>query len=45
MKSRLEKDTIEIYSTYNEEKSNVAKRFIRTLKSKLYKILTSTSKE
>ena len=45
MKSRLERDTIEIYSTYNEEKSNVAKRFIRTLKSKLYKNLTSTSKK
>ena len=45
MKSRLERDTIEIYSTYNEEKSNVTKRFIRTLKSKLYKNLTSTSKK
>ena len=45
MKSRLERDTIEIYSTYNEEKSHVAKRFIRTLKSKLYKNLTSTSKK
>ena len=45
MRSRLERDTIEIYSTYNEEKSNVAKRFIRTLKSKLCKNLTSTSKK
>ena len=45
MKSRLERDTIEIYSTYNEEKSNVAKRFIRVLKSKLCKNLTSTSKK
>ena len=29
---------MEIYSTYNEEKSVVAKRFIRTLKNKLTNI-------
>ena len=33
-----------MYSTHNEGKSVVAKRFIRTLKNKIYKYLTSTSK-
>ena len=32
MKSWLEKNAIEMYSTYNEGKSVVAERFIRTLK-------------
>ena len=36
-------DTV-MYSTYNEGKSVVAKRFIRTLKSKIYKYMTSISK-
>ena len=44
MKSWLEKNDIEMYSTHNEEKSVVAKRFIRTLKNKIYKYMTSTSK-
>ena len=45
MKSWLEKNNIEIYSTPNEEKSVVAERFIRTLKkSKIYKHMTSISK-
>ena len=35
---------IVIYSTHNEEKSVVAERFIRTLKSKIYKYMTSISK-
>ena len=35
---------MEIYSTYSESKSVVAERFIRTLKNKIYKYLTSTSK-
>ena len=35
---------LEIYSTYNEEKSVVAQRFIRTLKNKIYKYMTSISK-
>ena len=35
---------IEIYSTYNEGKSAVAERFIRTLKNKIYKHLTAVSK-
>ena len=33
-----------MYSTYNEGKSVVAERFIRTLKSKLYKQMTATGK-
>ena len=33
-----------MYSTHNEEKSVVAKRFIRTLKSKIYKYPISISK-
>ena len=32
MKSWLEKNDIEMYSTHNEEKSVVAESFIRTLK-------------
>ena len=34
-----------IYSTYNEGKSVVAERFIRTLKNKLYKHMTGTGKK
>ena len=33
-----------MYSTHNEGKSVVAERFIRTLKSKIYKNMTSISK-
>ena len=33
-----------MYSTYNEGKSVVAERFIRTLKNKLYKHMTVTGK-
>ena len=33
-----------MYSTNNEGKSVVAERFIRTLKSKIYKYITSISK-
>ena len=33
-----------MYSTYNEGKSVVAERFIRTLKNKLYKHMTATAK-
>ena len=33
-----------MYSTHNEEKSVVAERFIETLKSKIYKYMTSVSK-
>ena len=33
-----------MYSTYNERKSVVAERFIRTSKNKLYKHMTATGK-
>ena len=33
-----------MYSTYNEEKSVVAERFIRTLKNKIFKLMTAVSK-
>ena len=33
-----------MYSIHNEEKSVVAERFIRTLKNKIYKCMTSISK-
>ena len=44
MKSWLEKNDIEIYSTHNEVKSVVAERCIRTIKNKIYKLMTSISK-
>ena len=34
----------EVYSTHNEGKSVIAERFIRTLKNKIYKYMTSISK-
>ena len=44
MKSWLEKADIEMYSTHNEGKSVIAERFIRTLKSKIYKCMNSVLK-
>ena len=44
MKSWLEKNDIEMYSTRNEEKSVVPERFIGTIKNKIYKYMTSISK-
>ena len=44
MKSWLEKNDIEMYSTHNEGISVVAERFIRTIKNKIYKYMTSISK-
>ena len=44
MKSWLEKNDIEMYSSHNEGKFVVAGRFIRTLKNKIYKYMTSVSK-
>ena len=44
MKSWLEKNDIEMFSTHNEVKSAVVERFIRTLKNKTYKYMTSISK-
>ena len=43
-KKWLSDKNIIMYSTYNEGKSVVAERFIRTLKNKLYKHMTATSK-
>ena len=40
----LSDNDINMYSTYNEGKSVVAERFIRTLKNKLYKLMTATGK-
>ena len=44
VKSWIEKNGIEMYSTHNEAKSVVAERFIRTLKNKIYKHMTSILK-
>ena len=35
---------IEMYSTLNDGKSTIAERFIKTLKSKIYRYMTSVSK-
>ena len=43
-KKWLQDNDIAMYSTNNEGKSVVAERFIRTLKSKIYKYMTSISK-
>ena len=43
-KKWLANNEISMYSTYNEGKSVVAERFIRTLKNKLYKHMTTVSK-
>ena len=43
-KKWLKDNAIEMHSIYNEEKSVVAVRFIRTLKTKIYKYMTSVSK-
>ena len=43
MKSFLQNNDIEIYSTQNERKSVISKRFIRALKNKIYKYMTSVS--
>ena len=44
MKSWLQDNNMEMYSTHNEGKSAVPERFIRTLEIKIYKYMTSTSK-
>ena len=43
MKSFLKINTIEMHSTHNEGKSVIADIFIRTLKHKIYKYMTSVS--
>ena len=42
-KDFLKINNIEMYSTYNEGKSVVAERFIRTLKNKIFKHMTAIS--
>ena len=44
MKSFLQNNVMEMYSIHNEGKSIITERFIRTLKSKIYKYITSVSK-
>ena len=44
MKSWLEKNVIKMFSTHDERKSVVAERFIRNLKSKIYKYISPFSK-
>ena len=44
MKSQLEKNDMEMYLTHNEGKSIIAERFVRILKNKIYKYMTSISK-
>ena len=44
-KNWLKDNDIEMYSIHNEGKYVVAERFIRTLKTKIYKYMTSISKK
>ena len=44
IKSWLEKNDIEMYSTHNKEKSVIAERFVRTLKNIIYQYITWVSK-
>ena len=44
IKSFLQNNDIEMYSTHNEGKSIIAERSIRALKNKIYKYMTSVSK-
>ena len=44
VKSWFKDNYIEMYSTYKESKFIVIGRFIRTLKNKIYKFMTSISK-
>ena len=43
-KKWLKDNSIEMYSAHNEGKSVVAERFIRTIQNKIYKYMTSISK-
>ena len=45
MKSYLQDNNIEMHSTHNKRNSVVAETFIRTLKNKIYKYMTSNSKK
>ena len=43
-KDFLKMNNIKMYSTFNEGKSVIAERFIRTLKNKIFKLMTAISK-
>ena len=45
MKSWLEDNNIEMFSTYNKRKTVATEGFIRTLKNKIYIYMTSISKK
>ena len=45
MKSWLQDNNTEMYSTHNEGEYAVVENFIRTLKNKIYKYMTSVSKK
>ena len=45
IKKWLKDNDIEMYSIHNEGKSVVVERFIRTLKTNIYKYMTSVSKK
>ena len=44
MKSWLQDTDILIYSLHKERKTNVAERFVRNFKNKIYKYIISVSK-
>ena len=44
VKSWLQDNDIEMYSTHKKRKSVVTERFIRTLRNKIYKWITLVSK-
>ena len=44
MKPWLQDNNIEMHLTHNEGKSDIATRFIRTSKNRIYKCITSVSK-
>ena len=44
MKSWLQDKDIEMYSTHREGKSVFGEKFMKTLKNKIYKCITSVSK-
>ena len=45
MKFWLQDNNIEVYLTHNEGKSVLAERFMKTLKTKIYKYMTLISKK
>ena len=45
MKACFQDNNMQMYSTHNKGKSVVAERFIRTLKKKIHKYMTSVSKD